>query len=357
MYFGLCNDKNTAYMFAYCHNLDENSPLIVPCGVTSFENMFYNLQNKNFKKIYYFGHPTSPPLTYTGFGSTQALSWPASDNIKEVYFMNTFDAVAWTNSNAATYPGISKRYKIEWYTGVESFYINMVQAAYFFQADGGMIGNNGDRNLWRSNNFNNLHNIYFQDHCENMTRFAHDIPQLKANVIHINYDTSNMINMSFAFGGCRNLNEVTGFNVPKNVTNIYYMFAACKNLYMNMSNVLCGDNVGQMAMAFYQCQNIYGEPFSSANCVNMVQTYLDCYNLTGNPAIGNNVTNCCLAYQNCYNLNGNPVMSPVSTNAAQVYYRCMNMVGSPAFSDVNGCNYRQAYYDCHNLTFFDLVEE
>lgn len=144
------------YMFANCVNISNNSVFIVPQGIpNSFKvaYMYANLHNKGIKELYIAGMPRPQGdniqngIMEDMFGTAANASF-AGNNIKNLYVLNTFGTVAPFVYSTLTY-----------LNGLENAYINCYNAYGVF-----ITGtDSANKNLARSNNFNKLKHVEFQN--------------------------------------------------------------------------------------------------------------------------------------------------------------------------------------------------
>ena len=130
--------------------------------------------------------------------------------------------------------------------------------------------------------------------------------------------------------------------------NISDMFYNCRNLLLNLDSLDWNyDLVKYMSRTFLNCYNLKGSPVCGNNVTNMAGAYYSC-KLTGSPVCGDNVTNMAAAYQSCRNLTGSPVCGNNVIDMAFAYQSCRNLTGSPVCGD-NVIDMAYAYSDCYNL--------
>ena len=81
-------------------------------------------------------------------------------------------------------------------------------------------------------------------------------------------DVGNIIDASYMFNGCSNLQHLY-FDLPESVTNTSYMFKDCTSL-KTLPNILDTSNVTNMSYMFYYCKNIDVIPqLDTSNVTNM----------------------------------------------------------------------------------------
>lgn len=73
------------------------------------------------------------------------------------------------------------------------------------------------------------------------------------------------------FSNMENLKNIT---IPDGVLSIRGLCSKCSNL----ENTVCGDDIIDMAKAYYNCYNITGSPVCGPNVTNMAYAYTFCYN-------------------------------------------------------------------------------
>lgn len=350
-WFGNCKISNTEYMFWNCRNIDNTCNLIVPRNCNNFDNMYFNLHDRNFRVVKLYSSGTGAGFPWTAFGANEANAWAAANNIKQVWYMNTFDAVPNVNANFFTvsYPGLTKTFKMEWYTGMTDLHLNIPQAAGLFHADPSRIQNTSNYNFYRSNNFANLKNVYIEDYCQNMARFAWNLSMIRLTSLHVDFNNSMMQNMQEAFS-VANLQSINGFNFSKNLINAYGAFAWQSYMKANLDNIQYGNKVNNMQHLFANCQNITGNPIVFNNVYSMFYAYQNCVNLNGNKdvVIPNSCVSAARSFENCRNLRGNVLIGSSVTNASNVFYGCSNIVGLKQLSKTN-CNYANAFKDCYRM--------
>ena len=100
-----------------------------------------------------------------------------------------------------------------------------------------------------------------------------------------NFDTSNVIDMSFLFNQCEKLKEIKGinkFNTDK-LKNVQYMFYSCNELEsLDLSNFNTS-NITNMACMFFECKRLKEikglNKFITINVEDMHKMFSNCYEL------------------------------------------------------------------------------
>lgn len=131
-----------------------------------------------------------------------------------------------------------------------------------------------------------------------------------------------------------------------NVKNMAYAFWECRKF---IGSPMCGKDVIDMSNAYVNCRNLTGSPVCGPNVINFFNTYSNCKNLTGSPVCGPNVIDMRRTYADCSNLTGSPICGPNVTDMTSTYYFCNNLTGSPVCGE-NVTNLISTYAACNNIT-------
>ena len=174
---------------------------------------------------------------------------------------------------------------------------------------------NEDRSVigWKDYEYNTIfvapacgNKIIANKDCSHMFDYCEDLENI--NGLH-NLDTSNVLNMSYMFNGCRSLTslDLSSF-VTSNVTNMQGMFSNCESLHklnlsffdtsnvtdmshifeccynLNNLNISSFDtrNVEEMDWMFYQCKSIVSldlSNFDTSKVSSMIAMFYSCENL------------------------------------------------------------------------------
>ena len=160
-----------------------------------------------------------------------------------------------------------------------------------------------------------------------MENFSHMFYNCK-NIISINisnFNTSNVIDMSYMFSGCSNLSNISdiSFFNTINVTDMSYMFDHCSNISalpdISFFNTI---NVTNMSHMFFDCSKLSTLPdisnWNTIKVTNMSGMFWGCSKLSTLPDISNwntkNVSNMNNMFGCCYNLSTLPDISKWNTN-------------------------------------------
>ena len=159
----------------------------------------------------------------------------------------------------------------------------------------------------------------------------------KGNVIKINFDTSNVTDMSYMFYYA-SVREIYGEFDTSNVTNMSYMFSQCSSL--TKIPQLNTQNVTNMSYMFY-----YDSALSAVPSLNT-----------------QNVTNMSYMFYNCGNLSsvGQFDMSNV-TNVQYMFYTCKALKSIPDMNTIKlqnfgSSNYNAWLYDCNAIESIGVLD-
>ena len=167
------------------------------------------------------------------------------------------------------------------------------------------------------------------------------------NIISINisnFNTSNVIDMSYMFNGCSNLSNISdiSFFNTINVTDMSYMFDHCSNISalpdISFFNTI---NVTNMSHMFFDCSKLSTLPdisnWNTIKVTNMSGMFWGCSKLSTLPDISNwntkNVTNMNNMFGCCYNLSTLPNISKWNmnkvTNRSFMFWGCSKKLVIP----------------------------
>ena len=154
------------------------------------------------------------------------------------------------------------------------------------------------------------------------------------------FNTSNVQDMVFMFGGCTQLTNInlTSFNTS-NVTNMGYMFNSCESLTsLDLSNFNTS-NVTNMSYMFEYCHNLTSldlSNFNTSNVTNMSYMFEDCHNLTS---------------LNLSNFNTSSV-----TRMSFMFHACggLTSLNVSGFNTSNARDMTGMFDECSSLTSLDL---
>ena len=209
---------------------------------------------------------------------------------------------------------------------LRNFLNNIKNSVYNISIDG--IGNtdidasnlfNSFLNLYRAITLNDMNYVTNMSSMFNNTRKLSQIP-------NYNFNTSNVVDMSYMFSYCYNLVNIPNFNTI-NVTNMGSMFASCHNL-VNIPN------------------------FNTINVTNMGSMFAGCWNLTNIPNFNTiNVTNMSWMFHSCYNLTTIPNLNTSNvTNMSSMFNGCWDLTNIPNFNTSNVTNMREMFSGCNKLS-------
>jgi surface protein len=150
------------------------------------------------------------------------------------------------------------------------------------------IYGNLDGTTWRVSTSGSMINA--NPDCSGMFygSYNYDTDEIESSLEYIDFgeafNTSNVTNMSYLFGTCRNLTilDLSSFNT-ENVTDMSYMFEDCRNLTrLDLSNFNT-ENVTDMSWMFYHCSSLTSldlSNFNTENVTSMSVMFGSCSNLS-----------------------------------------------------------------------------
>ena len=185
-----------------------------------------------------------------------------------------------------------------------------------------------------------------------------------------NFNTENVIDMSYMFNKCYKLKEIKGINKlnTNKVTNMTGMFQECYELEnLDLSNFRT-DNVNDMGWMFTDCYKLKGikglNKFNTNNVTKMNSMfqkcneilYLDLSNFNSD-----NVTDLSFMFNKCYKLKGIKGIYKFNTNKVtnmcSMFQDCKELqyLDLSNFNTDNVNDMRFMFYNCHKLKNLDVT--
>ena len=182
--------------------------------------------------------------------------------------------------------------------------------------------------------------VYFEDGVkagESLNSLFKDCTNLLEIKLN-NFDTSNVVDMSYMFYGCSNLLylDISKINTSK-VTNMHGMFTSCEKLTSLSLLNFDTSKVKDMQSMFYGCSNLKSinlSSFDTSNVVNFISMFQGCSNLVILDISSFNTskaTNMYRMFYGCTNLSNiyvsNKWNTSKVTSSTEMFYNCKNIKG------------------------------
>ena len=199
--------------------------------------------------------------------------------------------------------------------------------------------------------------------CKNMFVFCNNITEIDLS----NFDTSDVINMSYMFKDCERLEKLhLSYFSTRNVTNMDYMFYNCKNLSVIDLSFFDTQKVITMENMFSNCNKLEKLDLSTINTENVVNmknifsncSHLTCLDLTSFDT--KNVTDMTGMFLNCSKLKKIELSSSFKTNKVTSMKQmfsgcyCLEHVDLKYFNTKNVIDMSEMFSCCTSLTFLNL---
>jgi len=165
-----------------------------------------------------------------------------------------------------------------------------------------------------------------------------------------NFNTSKVNNMHRMFNGCISLTSVPNFNTA-GVLNFCYTFGYCTNL-TSIPNFTFNVNVYTYGM-FYGCKSLASVPnFNLYTVKNTIEMFQGCESLETIPNFDlRNSTNTARMFSNCKGLKNVPNFNLYKvTNSESMFNGCLNLKTVPNFNTSNMNIFESFLHNCPNLT-------
>ena len=182
----------------------------------------------------------------------------------------------------------------------------------------------------------------------------------------INFNNSNLIDMSYMFNNCKNLKNINLFSINTyNVKNMSHIFEGCENLtYLDLSSFNT-KNVKDISYMFYDCKNLNKVDLSSFEtknvqnmsnmfnqCKNLKQIELSSFNIIKVHDISSMFYNC----ENLENINISSFNTEYVNNMENLFYNCKNLTNLNLYNfiTINVKNMSNIFNQCENLKKINL---
>ena len=187
-----------------------------------------------------------------------------------------------------------------------------------------------------------------------------------SSIVLSDFDTSDVVNMSHMFYGCKNLTSINLSNFDtSSVTNMSYMFSACDKLTSIDLSGLVTNNVTDMSYMFMSCYKLASvnlTNFNTTNVINMSSMFANCNELTSlnlSSFETNNVTNMSSMFSGCSgltNLNLNNFITINVTNMSSMFYLCSELtsLNLSNFNTEKVTNMNSMFRNCSKLTSLNI---
>ena len=184
-----------------------------------------------------------------------------------------------------------------------------------------------------------------------------------------NFNTSNVVNMSFMFSECNELKEIKGINklITNNVINMSAMFKGCSKLEVLDLSTFNTSNVENMSIMFGTCNNLKYLNISNFNTFNvndMSFMFNECKKLKEIKGINKlntcNVTNMSTMFQECSELEYLDLSNFNTSNVTDMSYmfnecyKLKEIKGINNFITNEVTNMNTMFSSCKELEFLDL---
>ena len=214
--------------------------------------------------------------------------------------------------------------------------------------------------------FTSLSNIMKRMEYVSFYKFFAYCQNIKVLKFLPNFDTSNVVDMSYMFCWCTSLDtlDIRAFNTSK-VTDMSYMFARCSGLYKIDLSEFNTSNVKTMKSMFSRCCNIAYlnlSYFDTSNVIDMSYMFKECLKLQTvdlNSFNTSSVTNMCEMFFKCVSIQTVDLISFNTPNVLDMSYmfgECTNLenVDFSSFNTSKVTNMNYMFCKCPNLSVVDL---
>ena len=193
-----------------------------------------------------------------------------------------------------------------------------------------------------------------------------DISNLTQIEFNNNFNTSNVQDMDFMFGGCSSIInlDLSNFNTTK-VTDMYRMFSGCSSIInLDLSNFNT-TKVTDMNRMFGECPsltNINLSNFDTSNVTNMYCMFYGCSSLTSLDLSSfntSNVTNMDSMFNWCSSLTSLDLSNfntAKVTTMEEMFYNCKSLTSLDLsnFNTAKVTTMEKMFYNCKSLTSLNL---
>ena len=190
---------------------------------------------------------------------------------------------------------------------------------------------------------------------------------LKSIDFPYNFDTSNVVDMSYMFSGCSTLKNIdlSVFDTS-NVTSMIGMFSDCSNLKSLDLSSFDTSHVSNMYSMFSSCYNLESivlTSFNTSSVTDMGSIFVDCYKLEYVDLTTfdtSNVTNFSYMFKGCYRLDSiclNNFDTSKASSMESMFTDCLNLeeLDLSTFKTPNVTSMCNMFCGCKNLKTINIA--